>query len=193
MTQEMSLDQFRFTDRLRLAWALAWPCAILGLIYSLARGRLGLPDGSMAIEWIDFAAGVLQFFLFSTWVVRRAMRLDYSTFRVVVIRGSAGERARAMNYPESLSVTWLLIWRTDLIECLVLGVFLAVLWIVRGTHPAGLSPFSLISQSLGFVLEVLIFSLILKAAIRKKYSGFSLGLEEVGAPSEEAASPNSPR
>lgn len=60
---------------------------------------------------IDLAVRLLLFFFFSTWVFRRTVRLNFPRFHLVVMRGSSGERTRAMKYGESLSVAWLLNWR----------------------------------------------------------------------------------
>ena len=61
------------------------------------------------------AAGILSFLLFSTWAVRRTVRLDFSGFHLLGIRDDAADGTRNMTYGESLSVAWLIHWRTFLV------------------------------------------------------------------------------
>jgi hypothetical protein len=68
MTQEVPLYQFRYRDRLQLAWSLAWPCAMVDLIYRLIYERTkdhpGLPEHALVV--IDLVVRLLLFFSFST-------------------------------------------------------------------------------------------------------------------------------
>jgi hypothetical protein len=182
MMQEVPLDQFRYGDRLQLAWTLAWPCAFVDLTYELTKDHLGLP-GHIKGGVIDLVVRLLLFFFFSTWVVRRTVRLSFPRFHLVVVRGNSGERTRAMKYRESLSVAWLLNWRATAMTLGIIVPILVAVVIVRGALPAD-RPSDLLgllgrfgSFGVGLLMEVLIFSLMLKAAIRKDYAGFSLGLE----------------
>src|SRR5260370_18189739 len=88
--------QLSRAEQLQLTWALNWPCVLLGLVYCLLWGQLRLSEAQLLS--IDLVLGILAFFLFTTWVVRRTVRLDFPGFRLLVIRGGAGEGARAMTY-----------------------------------------------------------------------------------------------
>ena len=157
------------TERLRLTWALAWPCVLVALVYGLLRGKVRLPETQLQV--IDQVFGILEFFLFTTWVVRRTVRLDYPGFHLLVIRGNAGDATRTMSYRESLGVAWLISWRT--------GMFflpLAVAMIVLRQQPQVLyRPLGWLSTS---VAELLVFYFwIVKAALGKQYARFSVRLD----------------
>lgn len=156
-------------ERLQLTWALAWPCILLGLAYCLLRGQLRLSESQL--QGIDQVFGVLEFFLFATWVVRRTVRLDFPGFHLLVIRGDARGWARTMSYRESLSVAWLLSWRSFLF---FLPLFVAMIMLRR--QPQELyRPLGWLGSS---VAELLVFyAWIVKAALGKRYSRFSLRLD----------------
>lgn len=65
-------------ERLELAWALVWPCALFDLVYSVILTQLRLSE-SQRQNWEE-AIGIVWFFLFSTWVVRRTVRLEFTGF-----------------------------------------------------------------------------------------------------------------
>jgi hypothetical protein len=143
-------------------------------VYYLLRGQLRLSEAQL--QNIDPVYGILQFFLFATWVVRRTVRLDFPGFHLLVIRRDAGEGTRAMTYRESLSVAWLISWRSSMI---FLPVFVAV-WVVLRQQPQLYSPFGWLWST---VAELLIFYVwIVKAALGKSYSGFALRLDRFGNP-----------
>ncbi len=156
-------------ERLQLTWALAWPCALLSLVYLLLRGQVRLSEPQLSN--IDQVFGILQFFLFTTWVVRRTVRLDFPGFHLLVIRAGAGEETQTMSYRESLSVGWLICWRTSLFF-----LPLAVAMVVLRRQPQEL--YHPLGWLLTSVVELLIFyTWIVKAALRKSYSGFSLRVD----------------
>jgi len=95
-------------EKLRLTRKLVGPSACLGLIlYSWLRDRMPLS--------VALVLGILLFFLFATWVVRLAVRMDFTGFRLLVIRGDGRDVTRTMSYRESLSVAWLMCWRASLL------------------------------------------------------------------------------
>jgi hypothetical protein len=174
-------QSLRGDDRLQLTWALSWPCLLASLVYGLLRGHALIPEE--ALQSIDLASSGFLFFLFSTWVVRRAVRLDYPGFHLLVTRGAARGVTRTMSYRESLSVTWLICWRTWMILMAAFVVFVAAVAIVTQQRPAldARLLWSIPGWLLNSVAELLIFNMwVVPAALRKNYSGFSLKLDRSG-------------
>ncbi len=170
-------EQLSRAERLHLTWALAWPCALLSLVYGVLRGQLRLSEGQL--QGLDQVFGILGFFLFTTWVVRRTVRLDFPGFHLVVIRGDAPDGTRMMRYSESLSVAWLITWRTMVILSPLLIAVIAV-WVRLHQQPHELSQelYSPLGSLLTTLAELPIFYFwIVKAAVNKRYSRFSLRLE----------------
>ena len=97
--------------RLQLAWSMSWPCMLLDLAYRLVETQSNLPKQQIQIVGLIF--GLLAFFFFSTWVVRRAIQLDYKGFQVVVARAGGDGSSHTLTYRESLAVTWLICWRSE--------------------------------------------------------------------------------
>jgi len=169
MTVRVQPEPLSRVERLQLTWALAWPCMLLGLVYLLVRSQLRLPEAQLSN--IDQVVGILQFFLFTTWVVRRTVRLDFPRFHLLVIRAGAGEGTRTMSYRESLSVGWLICWRTSMFF-----LPLAVAMVVLRLQPQEM--YRPLGWLLTSVAELLIFYVwIVNAALGKSYSGFSLRVD----------------
>jgi hypothetical protein len=180
-------ERLSYADRLQLAWALSWPCAVFSLLYWLARGLLGL--SGQHLTPLDLGVGPFQLFFFSPWVVRRTVQLDFPGFHLVVTRRQSGETTRAINYRGSLSVAWLLMWRTAVIFGIVNGLIFAAVWVVQGARPLYFDPnyvtlpgvLGILKEFQEEVLSLLIFLLwVNKAAIKKSYARFSLGFEQAG-------------
>jgi hypothetical protein len=169
-------EQLSPAERLRLTWALGWPGALLNLAYAVLRGQLRLSEGQL--QGMDQVFGILVFFLFGTWVVRRTVRLNFPWFYLEVIRGDAPEGTRMMRYSESLSVVWLITWRTMVI---LLPLIIAVaFWARLHQQPHELSRelYSPLGSLLCILAETPVFYFwIVKAAVNKRYARFSLRLE----------------
>lgn len=174
-------------ERLELAWALTWPQSVILVIHWLLRAPR-LSQGDLMIEMLWLAP--LGLFLFTPWVVRRAVKLDFRGFHLVVFRGGSSEATRGINYWESLSVTWLFTWRTIMIELMLLFLIHAswasIHWLVTGNAPPkALDIMTIPSPGVAGLLRTLadqMFYLLLtfwvvKAAVRKCYSNFSFGIE----------------
>ena len=87
-----------YRDRLRMAWELTWPMALIDLAVVIClHGFLNVQSESADSIW-----AVAAFFGVSPWVVRRGLNLKYGRLRV---------RPR-LTYQQSLKVMWLLGWRT---------------------------------------------------------------------------------
>ena len=178
------LEQLSYADRFQLAWTLIWPCAAFSLLYWLARDFLGF--SGQQFTRFDLSVGLVQLFSFSPWVVRRTVRFDFPRFHLVVVRRENGETTRAIGYSESLSVAWLLIWRTDVIMSVVHGLVSTSVWLVRGARPAFFDlnyvtlpgVLGILRVVLQEALGLLVFLLwVNKAAMKKNYARFSLRLE----------------
>jgi hypothetical protein len=167
------------TERLQLAWALSWPCVLLLLVEDLLHGQLRLTE--TPLQSIDWVFCLIQLFVVTPWVVCRIVRLNFPGFHLLVVRGDAGEGTRTMSYRESLSVSWLMTWRSVVIFVLIFLAALVALAAVAGPESLrrpmegmyGLLGFSGVSA--GTLLINYLW--IAKAALRKRYSGFSLRLD----------------
>lgn len=178
------VEQLSYADRFQLAWVLMWPCAAFSLMYWLARSFLGFSRQQFTL--FDLSVGLVHVFFFSPWIVRRTVHFDFPRFHLVVIRGQNGGTTRAINYGESLSVAWLLIWRTDMIMSIVHGLVSTSVWLVRGARPVLFdSNYITLPGVLGILrvvlqeaLGLLVFLLwVNRAAIKKNYARFSLRIE----------------
>jgi hypothetical protein len=170
-------EQLSRAERLHLTWALAWPCALLSLVYGVLRGQLRLSEEQL--QGMDQVFGILVFFLFTTWVVRRTVRLNFPWFYLEVIRSDAPHGTRMMRYSESLSVAWLITWRTMVI-LLPLIIAVAAVWVRLHQQPRELSQelYSPLGSLLSTLAELpVLYFWIVKAAVNKRYSRFSLRLE----------------
>jgi hypothetical protein len=115
------------------------------------------------------------------------VQLDFPEFHLLVIRRQSGETTRAIDYRESLSVAWLLEWRTAVICGIVNGLIFAAVWLIQRARPMYFDPNNVtLPGVLGilkeFQSEALSFLILLlwvnQAAIGKRYTGFSLGFEQ---------------
>jgi hypothetical protein len=178
-----SLD---YASGLQLAWALIWPTIVFDLVVWGPRDNLGLTP--QQVDSVDSILMMIGLFVIMPWVVRRAVRLNFHGFHLLVVR-SSGEETRSMKYSESLRVAWLLAWRGGIILAIVLGLIYAVLWAVRGTRPdiqfqqhvaypgfRGLGK-KLVVELVECALVLIIFVIwTLKGALNKQYSDFLLKL-----------------
>lgn len=183
--------QLSAAERFQLVWALFWPCAVFGIVQMAAQAlwkSLGLSHEQV----VSFAFLLLQLLLFSPWVIRRTVRLHFPGFQLLVVRRGSGEETRDMNYLESLSVAWLIIWRAAAIGALILLVVLIAVVIAAATglhvHSIASSTTELfsfgttgvLSEVAAVPLELLVFFLyVAKAAVAKQYERFSLRIDRV--------------
>src|SRR5271155_3223695 len=106
-----------FEERLRMAWELTWPMALIDLAVVLAVHGL-LESGG---ETWDSIWAVGSFFTLAPWVVRRALRMTYGGWRI----------APRLTYQQSLKVMWLLAWRTlalSLVALLAFSLIFSLVW-----------------------------------------------------------------
>lgn len=167
-----------FRERLRMAWELTWPMALLDLaVVVLLHGML-----DVAGETGDSIWAVASFFTVSPWVVRRALRLQYGRHRIKPV----------LSYQQSLKVMWLLMWRTLVLS---LAALLVVSLFLRGV---GISSRAIGEQgplvnNLGLsamdAISSLVFSpFLVPAMLRKRYRGFHLEVVE-NAPTARGSKP----
>jgi hypothetical protein len=106
-----------YRERLRMAWELTWPMALIDLgVVILLHGFLEVQGESADSVW-----AVVAFFGVSPWVVRRGLNLKYGRLRV----------QPKLSYQRSLKVMWLLGWRT---LALSLAALVPVSLILRALH-----------------------------------------------------------
>jgi|ERR1035438_182004 hypothetical protein len=163
------------SERVRIAWALTWPCITASLIYEVAKKVSGLSEYKLQ-SVVDLATSILFFFLFSTWVIRRTVNnRAFPGFHLNVFRQPDATSTPVMQYKESVSVTWLLVWRTTVVQGLIMGL------IALAFGP--LSRLLDTRDPIGWfwvwtsVAEVLIFYFwLVEAMLKKRYAQFSLSL-----------------
>jgi hypothetical protein len=172
-------DRLKTADRFQLAWAIAWPLVLFNLAVWWPSDHLGLSQG--LLDSVDLVSAVLFTFLVLPWSVRRALRIDFPRFHLLLCRES-GEQIRAIRYRESLSVAWLLNWRTRALLVILRLVVWGTVWMAQGVFPdnpfkhtvnpgvRGLS-WQLLENAAALLLLVF---WILDAALNKAYSGFKL-------------------
>ena len=182
MTAELAKDEpasLSPIERVQFAWALLWPVTLFGIAQCLVQGQSWLSDTQLQIaKWVF---GTPSYFYLTAWAVRRTVRMDFPGFRLMVMRGYTGEGSRKMTLGESLSVAWLITWRSTLIFCLFYFPGIAVLGAYGGGDAVRRQILAL-SEVQGFLLtfvaEFLIFYLwIVNPLLRKRYRGFSLKIE----------------
>ncbi len=156
----------RDDERLRLTWSFAWPALLFDLFYTLVRAPQGW---EFSPKWIDLAVAVFSFFVISTWAIRRTIGLHYDGFQLVIIRPGRPS-GRNLSYAESLSVAWLVAWRTCVILVpLLLPIALAAAMLGRPDWERS-APGWVITMLADLVVAYL---WAVPCAIRKQYAGFS--------------------
>lgn len=155
-----------FRDRLRFAWEITWPMAVMDLaVVVVLHGMLEVKD-----ETADSLWAVIAFFGVSPWIVRRALRLKYGRLRI----------QPDVSYQQSLKVMWLLAWRTLALSLIALAPLSLAL---KGldTHLDSQGP---LVNNLGLsaldAISSLVFTPFLAGSmLRKRYRGFHLEVAEV--------------
>jgi hypothetical protein len=156
-----------YRDRLRMAWELTWPMALIDLTVVIClHGFLNVQGESADSIW-----AVAAFFGVSPWVVRRGLNLKYGRLRV---------RPR-LSYQQSLKVMWLLGWRT---LALSLVALVPISLLLRTLHlDANLSGENPLVNNVGLSVadaasSMVFYPFLISAMLRKRYRGFQLGLVE---------------
>jgi hypothetical protein len=164
-----------YRKRLRMAWELTWPMALIDLgVVILLHGFLAVQGESADSVW-----AVLAFFGVSPWVVRRGLNLKYGKLRV----------QPKLSYQQSLKVMWLLGWRT---LALSLAALVPVSLLLRALHldaslSANLAGENPLVNNVGLSLadavsSLLFYPFLATAMLRKRYRGFRLELVEEAQP-----------
>jgi hypothetical protein len=160
-----------YRERLRMAWELTWPMALIDLgVVILLHGFLEVQGESADSVW-----AVVAFFGVSPWVVRRGLNLKYGRLRV----------QPKLSYQRSLKVMWLLGWRT---LALSLAALVPVSLILRALHlDANLAGENPLINNVGLSLadagsSLLFYPFLVTAMLRKRYRGFRLELMEEARP-----------
>jgi hypothetical protein len=160
-----------YRDRLRMAWELTWPMALIDLaVVIFLHGFLNVQGESADSIW-----AVVGFFGVSPWVVRRGLNLKYGRLRI----------QPRLGYQQSLKVMWLLGWRT---LALSLAALVPVSLLFRVLHlDANLSGENPLINNVGLsvadaVSSLLFYPFLVTAMLRKRYRGFRLELVEEARP-----------
>ncbi|HTS74694.1 MAG TPA: hypothetical protein VMG40_00735 [Bryobacteraceae bacterium] len=154
-------------DRLRFAWELTWPMALIDLavVFTL-HGIVNVSGESADSIW-----AVVAFFGVSPWIVRRALNLRYGMLRI----------HPPLTYQQSLKVMWLLAWRTLALSLIALvPISLAFRALHVNTSFGDQSPLvNNVGLSTMDTISSLVFTpLLVGSMLRKRYRGFRLEVVE---------------
>lgn len=156
-----------YRERLRMAWELTWPLALIDLaVVFVLHGMLEVEGESADSIW-----AMAAFFAVAPWVVRRALNLEYGSLRV----------RPKLTYQQSLKVMWLLAWRTLVLS---LAALVPISLVVRALHiDVPLSGDNPLVNNVGLSLfdavsSLVFYPFLVTAMLHKKYRGFRLELVE---------------
>lgn len=170
-----------FSERLQLAWQLAWPAVVFDIFWSFL----------IHVVFNIHATGVeliylIPYLLFvAPWLVRRMVRRRYEGFRLkTVFAEGEGE----MGFSESFKAMWLLSWRTSV---LMIGLLLVVSFFLQflKVDLASLAPSSreapFLNQAGVSIVEnaaaLLLMPLVLPGLFQKRFQGFRVIAERIPA------------
>jgi hypothetical protein len=162
-----------YRERVRLAWELTWPMALIDTAFVLLiHGILDTPG-----ETADSIWAFVAFFAVSPWIVRRGLRLPYGPWRFEVARRT--NRDSVLSYQESLKVMWLLAWRTLALSLVALLAVSLLFWAVRWNYRVNTE--SALWNNLGLSATDAVSSLVftpflIPGMLHKRYRGFHLEL-----------------
>lgn len=168
------MNRLSYAQRLRMAWELTWPLAMMdAAVVLLLHGWFNAAGETWDSMWL-----VISFFVVSPWVIRRALRRQYGPYKIAVVHR---DRRDTLNYQESLKVMWLLAWRT-LVLSLVALVLVSLLMRLTGVAARDFSTQDPMVNNLGLsavdAVSSLVFSpLLIPGMLRKRYRGFSLEVQ----------------
>ena len=149
-----------------MAWELTWPMALIDFTMVVIIHGFFNAEGETA----DSLWALASFFTISPWVVRRALRIEYSGWSI----------QPRLNYQQSLKVMWLLMWRSlvlSLVALLVVSLILRALGISTHSIEEQGPLVNNLGLSLADALSSLIFSpFLIPGMLRKRYRGFHLEL-----------------
>lgn len=156
-----------YRERLRMAWELTWPMALIDLtVVVLLHGVLNVQGESADSLW-----AVAGFFGVSPWVVRRGLDLKYGDWRV----------RPKLSYQQSLKVMWLLSWRAlvlSLAALVPISLALRALHVNLNIDAQGPLANNLGLSAIDFVSSLAFYPFLIAGMLRKQYRGFHLELAE---------------
>jgi len=162
-----------FRDRLRLAWELTWPLALIDLgVVVLIHGAFDVKS-----EIPDTLWALIAFFGVGPWVVRRALARRYADWRIVPVTGKI--QSAHLNYQQSLKVMWLLAWRTIPVALLALLAVSALFRATGASLPQSASLDDPMVNQLGLsmidtISSLALYPLLIPGMLKKRYKGFHL-------------------
>jgi hypothetical protein len=162
-----------YRERLRLAWELTWPLALIDLVFVLLIHGVFDTKGETA----DSVWAVASFFAISPWIIRRGLRLSYGSAKFEVVRRT--NREAVLSYQESLKVMWLLAWRTLALSLVALLAVSLLFAAMRSNFRVNTE--SALWNNLGLsaidAVSSLVFTpFLIPGMLRKRYRGFHLEL-----------------
>ena len=159
-----------------MSWELTWPLALLdAAVVVLIHGVIEARGEALDSSW-----AVVDFFIASPWIVRRALARRYGVWNIIVKR--RGEEHPRLNYQESLKVMWLLSWRILPLALLAALAISAILRLLR-IPTSVIDPQDPLANALGLSVVFSLASLVLTplliyGMLHKHYRGFRLELKE---------------
>lgn len=152
-------------------------------IFFLWDAALWLDGRFMSVIYIACIIAIIM--VVYPWIVRLAVRANFSDFHLVAVRQPAGAETRAMSYLDSLSVVWLISWRLIVVaNLIVIGSWLLLRFQIGPFSTAdqgepGLRGFIELLVDNAIIVPLLYFWLV-PAAFRKRYAKFVLEVRGVG-------------
>jgi len=174
---EIPVMKLSWRQRLLLAWEMTWPLSLMDLaVVVFLHGMLEVQGEAADSIW-----AVIEFFVISPWVIRRAIAHSYGLQRVSVLRGSE-ERPR-LTYQESLKVMWLLAWRSTVLSLIALLVISLILRLVAPGAGHSFDASDPYKNAIGLsaidtIASLAFTPLLIPGMLRKRFRGFHLEVRE---------------
>jgi hypothetical protein len=187
-------SELNWSERFQFAWQLTWPSLLLGIGWALSAflliGRIP--------TFLQAGYAFFDLLIVSPWLVRRAFRLQFSTYRLETVRNGM---PFPIGYTESFKVMWLLAWRSSILFLPTL-ILIGNLFRIVGINFAEFAPSpetAPLLDQVGLALFedagfLLVSPLIVPGMIHKRYRDFIVratrpGAEPVKSPKPKQTQP----
>lgn len=102
-TNTTQRDRLTLADRFRIGSNVFVPASLLNLFFIMLRGAFHSAEWQfITLYTLNFAIAV---FAVMPWAVRRATRIDFPRFHLVVLRSRKDRESRTLTYGESLKLS----------------------------------------------------------------------------------------
>ena len=169
-----------FLERYQWTWQYVWPMTAIEIVWSGFSYLAYTESWYAATEAIHM---VLAFFVIAPWACRRALALNYPSFKILTF-GYGSKTAKIISYLEGFKVAWLLGWRSGVLGILLLlGISLVftqaktlfgIAYSDRMSGGGASAYNALILSALDLVSNMILIPLLIPGMLKKKYHGFHL-------------------